>query len=75
MDAHLSKGRVVGTAVRSVAPPQIIPGGRMDHEVKDDPFVAIPEFKDARTEQPLLKLMDLRARRCGREHPGNSSAR
>jgi hypothetical protein len=36
---------------------------------------AIPEFKDARTEQPLLKLMDLRARRCGREHPGDSSAR
>ena len=70
MDAHLSKDELSGRL--SVVSPhlRIILGGRMDHGVKDDPFVAIPEFKDARTEQPLLKLMDLRARRCGREHPG-----
>jgi hypothetical protein len=47
MDAHLSKDELSGRLPVVSPHLRIILGGRMDHGVMDDPFVAIPEFKDA----------------------------
>jgi hypothetical protein len=72
MDAHLSGDEVSGRLpLLSHTAADYDPEVGREHGIMNDPFVEVPEFKDARKERPLLKLMDLRARRHRGDQPGD----
>jgi hypothetical protein len=69
MDDHLSGNGVSGRLPLLSPHLRVIIGGRMEHGIMNDPFVEVPELKDARKERPLLKLMG--ARRHRGDQPGD----